>query len=360
MISIPTSSSVCTVRVIDTTSTVHYPAKHFFTSPIESHSDLNCPAYSFLISNADKKKHILFDLGVRKDWKDGLPAPFVKGLASKGAYCEVEKDVAEILDDHPDSTLPKSKDIDAIIWSHHHFDHTGNPSLFPKGTLLIVGPGFKEAILPAYPEDQSSSIPSSYWKDRELIELDFQKDKRACSIGPFSAFDYFEDGSFYLLYTPGHAPGHISGLARVTSNTFVFMGGDSAHHGGEIRPSELLPLPDTLPMPSSKRYATSGCPGEILANLQPDSQAGKTKPFYEPSDDFCTNKEEAMQSIENIFQLDADENVIVILAHDRFLKDKIPLFPHSIASWKDNDLDTKTRWLFVDDFAGSVDATANK
>ena len=364
-ITLPPSTATTTVRVIDSTATIHYPTSFFFTDPIESHDDINCPAYSFLISSESKThtRHVLFDLGVRKDWKTGLPGPFIERLKKVNANCTVEKDVQEILDEAATTTseggdLPRSKDIEAIIWSHHHFDHTGNPALFPKSVPLVVGPGFKEAVLPGYPADDASSVPSSDWEGRELIELDLEKDERAIQIGPFQALDYFSDGSFYLLSTPGHAPGHLSGLARVTPNTFVFMGGDAAHHAGELRPTEYLPLPDTLPLPSSQRFAQSGCPGEILANLQPNRKGSRTTPFYEPSTHINQNSQEAIRSIRSITQLDASDDVIIILAHDRHLQDKIPLFPKSITSWREDDLDAKTRWLFVDDFAGSADKAA--
>jgi glyoxylase-like metal-dependent hydrolase (beta-lactamase superfamily II) len=32
--------------------------------------------------------------------------------------------------------------------SHHHFDHIGDITTFPKTTEIVVGPGFKDAFLP--------------------------------------------------------------------------------------------------------------------------------------------------------------------------------------------------------------------
>ena len=45
-----------------------------------------------------------------------------------------------------------------MLRSHWHWDHTGDPSRFPPSTELVVGPGFKDAFLPAYPEGQNSPI----------------------------------------------------------------------------------------------------------------------------------------------------------------------------------------------------------
>lgn len=37
-------------------------------------------------------------------------------------------------------------------------DHSGDPSTFPGSTALVVGPGFKEALLPGYPSDPMGRI----------------------------------------------------------------------------------------------------------------------------------------------------------------------------------------------------------
>lgn len=367
---IPSSQNTSTVRVIDSTSTIRFSTKYFFTKPIPGHDNLDCPSYSFLVTNAKGNRHILFDLGARTDWETGLPKGMVDFIKGCGGDMIVEKDIANILDEQADKDdgshggkLPKSSDIEAIVWSHHHFDHTGNPTLFPSSTKLVVGPGFKEALLPGYPEDQSSGLPSAYWKDRELQELEFDgKDPKALSIGPFKAYDYFGDGTFYLLSTPGHAPGHISGFARVTPTTFIFMGGDAAHHGGEIRPTEFLPLPNSVRLPSSRKFATSACPGELVASLQGHDTAKDgpmKKPFFEPSKDFSLDRDESLRTIDGITQLDGLDDVFVIIAHEKSLHDQLPFFPKAINAWREQELDAKTRWLFVDAFAGAVDASAS-
>lgn len=53
-------------------------------------------------------------------------------------------------------------------------------------------------------------------------EIQFNPEKK---VGRFEAFDYFGDGSYYILNAPGHAIGHICALARVTSNpdSYIFV-----------------------------------------------------------------------------------------------------------------------------------------
>jgi len=70
-----------------------------------------------------------------------------------------------------------------------------------------------------------------------MQEIDFESDFK---IGKFNAFDYFGDGSFYLLDVPGHAIGHMCGLVRTTSTSFILLGADSCHFAGTLVSSYLF------------------------------------------------------------------------------------------------------------------------
>ena len=87
-----------------------------------------------------------------------------------------------------------------VLYSHYHWDHSGDPSTFPPSTALVVGPGFKDAFVPAYPTKPGCAIHESDYAGRELREIAFDGE---LTIGGFKAFDYFGDGSFYLLDSPG-------------------------------------------------------------------------------------------------------------------------------------------------------------
>jgi len=49
-------------------------------------------------------------------------------------------------------------DIEPVIWSHWHFDHTGDMSTFPHITALVAGAGVRDAFLPGYPKKQDSPL----------------------------------------------------------------------------------------------------------------------------------------------------------------------------------------------------------
>jgi len=54
-------------------------------------------------------------------------------------------------------------EVESIIWSHYHFDHIGDISTFPLTTELVVGPGFSDTYLPAYPTNPNSTLLERYF-----------------------------------------------------------------------------------------------------------------------------------------------------------------------------------------------------
>ena len=185
-------------------------------------------------------------------------------------------------------------------------------------------------------------------------------------IGSFDAFDFFGDGSFYLLDAPGHAPGHLCGLARTTASpaSFVFMGADACHHPGVLRPTEFLLLPrsttpppfSSSPFPSSMHAANQSrgeCPGSVLQNLS--LGRSPTTPFFLlASSPLFSDHDAAVKTVRKIQELDANEEVLVVLAHDLSLRERVPLFPKTVNDWRKLGLKESTRWLFCEDFAGAL------
>ncbi|KAL2355243.1 beta-lactamase-like protein [Cryomyces antarcticus] len=346
---IPESTCTVQVSIIDSTSRFEMNIAPFLQPDIKGKTKLTCPAFSFLIEHSSGKK-ILFDLGVRKDFEN--LAPHIVEMAKKGGWIvNTEKNVSEIISEN--GTEPK--DIDAIIWSHLHWDHTGDPSTFPNTTDLIVGPGFKEAFVPAYPKNKDSPLLERDWEGRNLREVSFEEEGNGLKIGRFDAMDFFGDGSFYLLDSPGHAIGHMCGLARTTSSppTFVLMGGDACHHGGEFRPTEYLPLPISIsPSPIPKLHK-GFCFGALFQQVQPDRKADV--PFYHIAEGFAHDKKVATWSIHGVEEFDAADNVLVAIAHDDTLLDVLDFYPKTLNHWREKDLSNKVRWTFLRDFAEAVE-----
>ena len=260
------------------------------------------------------------------------------------------------------STLVSCETRPRLIYLRH-FDHTGDPSTFPPSTKLIVGQGFKEVFIPGYPADPKGHVLETDFKDREVMEIDF--DKSDVHVGRFKAYDYFGDGSFYILDSPGHAIGHVNALARTHTSppAFVHLGGDSIHHAGEIRPTEYLSLPDDIqPSPIPNVHATT-CPGHIFTPVLRDGS--KTKHILEFKDAFkgwgndqrfalIVDDPALRDTIVKDEELDAREDVFTIIAHDWTLKGIINEWPASLNEWKEKGWKENTRWKFLEDFEGAV------
>ncbi|KAF2267194.1 hypothetical protein CC78DRAFT_530992 [Lojkania enalia] len=351
-LTLPPSTNTVSVSIIDTTSSITgLPTSRFFVPEVSGAKYfVDVRAFSFLIQHPRLNRHLLFDLGIRKDIEN---VPFINNLKSSSAEVKVEKGVREVLEEGGfDATR-----LEAVIWSHWHFDHTGNPSTFEPHTAVIVGPGFKNKVAPGYPANPDAHFLESDYTGRELREIDFSPGAGVTSIGQFRALDYFGDGSFYLLDTPGHAVGHLCGLARVTSNpdSFIFMGGDACHHPGEFRPSKYLPFPPNIsPNPFTSFTApTAPCPGSLFEGLLRDGDP--TRSFYDLSPSGVHyNVEEAEKTIAKIQGADCRDNILVAVAHDSTLPSVVDFFPKTANEFVEKGWVKKLRWLFLRDFAKAV------
>ncbi|KAK9792866.1 putative metallo-beta-lactamase superfamily protein [Seiridium cardinale] len=315
-VGIPESQKTVKVYIIDTGARI-YGRFSFFSEPalLDHLQDegYSVPAYSFLVEHEESGRRVLFDLGIRKNFED-----------------------------------------------HHHVDHVGNPSLFPNTTDLIVGPGFKETILPGYPTNPKSQVLESDYEGRNLREINFDDESKRLTIGGFRAVDFFNDGSFYLLESPGHTIDHIAGLARTHTlpSRFIFMGGDIAHHASQWRPSGLLPLPKELePSPLgvhselNKRFNV--CLGELFIEHAHPQRSGEV-PFLKTKAGHPHDLEMAERSVRSMERFDADDNVLIITAHDAKFSPGLDFWPKGANGWSEAGWKESSTWEFLKDFSSVV------
>jgi hypothetical protein len=205
----------------------------------------------------------------------------------------------------------KLQDVEAVIWSHWQWDHIGDPSSFPPCVDLVVGSGFKLTMLPGYHTNPKSPVRESDYANRNLREMAFDTD---LNIGQFPAHDYFGDRSFYLLDSPGHAIGHLCGLARTTTgtgeDTFVLMGGDICHYAGIFRPSKNLSVPSSItPHPCNQLYPDIHfCPGSAFNDLQKLRWRKSSDTLYKMK--FEHDIPFAINTMGWLQELDCDENFL--------------------------------------------------
>lgn len=338
-----------------------------YSPPIKGFGRVRAGCWSFLIEHPSSGRKLLYDLGSRKDAiNTTAPGWGVKKLYDDGVVesFDVKKHVVEILSENG----IEPKEIEGVIWSHWHFDHTGDMSTFPGTTKLVVGEGFKEAFMPGYPVDPKAWTLASDFEGREVVEVPFGESD--LHIGRFRAYDYFGDGSFYILDTPGRAIGHVSALARTSVDPpdFIHLCGDSAHHCGEIRPSEYIPLPyliDPSPLPKVRPYV---CPGGMFSSLLRNGSSSEhilelIDPFkgqegmseQDRKFSIMYAKEETMRSVRKVEGFDANENVFTLLAHDWSLKGIIEEWPKgNLNGWRRKGWRRNGFWKFLEDFEGAV------
>ena len=153
---IPPSSSTVEVSIINTTTDLVSTSRSYAKPAIPGHEYSNLPTFAFLLHHIPTGKHVLYDLGARKDWWNWSPKNYGYIIREQPGI-RVTKNINEVLTDG--GFDPNT--VDSIIWSHFHFDHTGDASLFPRTTEVVVGEGFKKAFLPGYPTNPEAAMLDS-------------------------------------------------------------------------------------------------------------------------------------------------------------------------------------------------------
>ena len=170
-------------------------------------------------------------------------------------------------------------------------------------------------------------------------------------LGQYKAYDFYGDGSLYLIDSPGHSIGHMCALARTSPNEFIFLGGDICHHGSEFRPSQYLPLPEKIePNPLIAPFAKSTfvCPGSIFEAIHPNKSS--TEPFVKALGFMHDDSQGACQSVEKLLPFDAQSNIFSAIAHDLSSKAVVDFYPQNLNDWKKKGWKEQSHWRFLRDF----------
>ncbi|KAJ7446752.1 beta-lactamase-like protein [Mycena latifolia] len=331
--------NVVNLTAIDTTHQVYAPS-------LPGRQTFIAPVHSFLIEHEPSNSRLLFDLGVRSDPWNYPPA--ISALFAAGVYNVTSdfKDIGQLLEQ---GGIPLES-ISAVVWSHSHFDHCGDMSKFSNNTALVVGPGTNNQLYPEFPD---GVLQASDFVGHDVHELSFEETN--LTFSGLKAIDYFGDGSLYLLDTPGHLPGHLSALARVTPSSFIVLGGDVFHHPGQLRPRPHLqrhfPCPAHLLEATKSSISTDyfWSWGSTEHDFDMTSRAEPLLAISDLPDSVYADPTAAKVSLEKVATFDADPDFFVLIAHDPTLLSFIPYFPASLNDWKASNWKENLVWRFVDE-----------
>ncbi|KAJ7484736.1 hypothetical protein FB451DRAFT_1393258 [Mycena latifolia] len=367
---IPASSATVTVTAFNVVDgTVAVPASAFLSPVLPGHESLWAPIFAFLIENSATKQRVMFDLGPRKDQENAAPS-IVEFMKSGGFSMSVSRDIVEQLTD----AGVDLESISAVIWSHRQAcrffamdrlssesQHlSGDMSKFPSSTDLVFG---EDMVRTTSATDPTSSLLESDLAGRKLVPVNFAESE--LEFSGLNAHDFFGDGSLYLLDVPGHLPGHICALARVTPTSFLFLGGDACHHVGMLRPTDKLhrhfPCPGEL-LAAARRSvsATHFAPSESAAEFD---LATRTTPLFDVAENGAYhNPPTARASLQKMGSFDANADVFVMIAHDSSIMSVIEPFPASLDDWKAKGWKELVNWAFLEEknpaFRFNSEATA--
>ena len=129
--------------------------------------------------------------------------------------------------------LDPSHDIDAVILTHFHHDHTGGLDHFPHTRILASRDSWNASR--GLGGKLAGCLPQRWpiWLKPELVTCD------GPAQGPFAgSYPVTRDGKVFLVPTPGHAPGHVSVVVRDADATY-FLAGDATYDEASLRDGKV-------------------------------------------------------------------------------------------------------------------------
>jgi glyoxylase-like metal-dependent hydrolase (beta-lactamase superfamily II) len=207
-------------------------AEQFFVSPATQDAKRTVPSLTFLVTHpgtsafgaeSSKPFRMMFDLGLRRA-KQRYSEHLQRHIDGRAPHRLSPGVAAQLKAGGLDPG-----DVDLVMLSHVHYDHHGDPEDFPNAKF-VIGNGAMDVLknglggIASHQHFEPDTLPDD--RSSELSDL---KGGDWKPLGPFpAALDLFQDGSVFVIDTPGHLPGHVNLLCR-TKDRWLCLCGDSFH-----------------------------------------------------------------------------------------------------------------------------------
>jgi glyoxylase-like metal-dependent hydrolase (beta-lactamase superfamily II) len=184
------------------------------------------PIYSYLIEHPEGR--FLVDTG--DTWRNSVPGylPWWNPFFTTQVLIKVAP-LEEIGPRLQSLGLDPARDIEAVLLTHFHHDHTGGLDHFPHTRIIApresyeASRGFKGMLMGCLPQRWP------VWLRPELVEMN------GPPVGPFAgSHAVTKDGRIRFVPTPGHAPGHCAVIVESDDVTYLLIG-DAAYHEANLR-----------------------------------------------------------------------------------------------------------------------------
>lgn len=195
---------------------------------------LRAPCLAFVVRHPDAGV-LLIDTGLHPDAASNLRRDF--GLPMSILFRDIEPAETPFVEQLRALGVEPG-DVERVIMTHLHVDHTGGMRLLPRARFICTRREWSAAHgrLAAANGYVGHHLP----EDSRMDLVDLERD--GTEWAPFArASDLLGDGSVRLISTPGHTPGHMSVLLRVTGGDPVLVVGDAAYTRRSIR-EQILPM----------------------------------------------------------------------------------------------------------------------
>lgn len=189
-----------------------------------SSGDWMTPFPSYLIEHSGGL--VLFDTGLSPE-AAGNPAS-VYGESAVSSRIEYSHE--QRLDRQLDSIGFKPSDVEHVVLSHLHFDHTGGVALFPDA-LFYLGEGEMDYAL-----NPDTHLCGLYRPEEFKAVRNYHTHTVAGGD-----HDLFGDGSISLLLLPGHSPGSLAMMVQLPNRTII-LSGDVSHTRAAFKSACPFPL----------------------------------------------------------------------------------------------------------------------